>query len=207
MRSRRILALLALPVLGLALAPGAGAATIYSTFGHGDTFSGGGWLIKSGNAPASSFVVAPGADFRFESAELALSTSFAGEVTIRLHDDSGGVPGVVLETFTLDLANSAGAIHGVTSTLTPVLSSGETYWISTIGVGGYTGAWNWSPAAKGLAYTFAGAGQWAPYPTLEAGAFRVNGVSLAAVPEPASLAMAGLGILGVAGLAIRRRMA
>ena len=96
------------------------------------------------------------------------------------------------------MTNPPDALLNVLSVSTPTLTAGTTYWITTQSID-YVGAWNFNnTGAIGLATFSHDSGVSWNSPTNETlGAFRINGDQAATVPEPASIAMWGLGALGL----------
>lgn len=219
------LRLVAATILGLGLAAGATrapASVIFSNLGPGDSFDGfntyfvGGLNSSTGSvfgvgaAQAMAFTVAPGADVTFTEAELALwNTEGSNELTVQLATDLGGLPGTILESIQVTVPGSATLVSAL-STALPVLTAGSTYWIiaTTDLLGNSDFGWFFTdpPASSLIAFqTDDGFGPsgWSSF-TDTGAAFRVSGVSLAAVPEPSALVLAGLG-LPAALVFLRRR--
>jgi hypothetical protein len=115
--------------------------------------------------------------------------SDSGSVTLSESFSLTGTPGT--ETFTLTglFSLTAGSNGGIVSTYAGTITN-----------------------VVGSGYTVLFAGYAPPSPGSGAGAFNDGNISLtiipiSAVPEPASVAMLGLGLLSVGGVALRRRMA
>jgi hypothetical protein len=187
---------------------------IISTFGAGNSYS---FCCGFGNvAPtqmAYPFIISPGPNFIFTSAELALSEGIGSTnaVDISLANDASDLPGAVLETFHLDNAlGPAGANNPpvvVNSLLGPLLLAGSQYWLIESPSASGNGV-NWGTAfiAPNPAQRAAknGTGPW----TVSAidnfsdpGAFSISG-TVASAPEPSSLTLVGAGLmlLSAAGL-------
>ncbi len=184
--------------------PPATAGVITSTFGPGDSFDAGtGWIVDASQDMAMPFTVSGGSNFTFTSVELALSGSL-GTLNILLMSDAAGLPGGVIESITV--TDPAG-ITTATSTAFPTLVAGTTYWIATQYLtDGYDGGWNLND--QGFigpeASTLDSGASWIPFDnTLSA--FRVNGDTIAAVPEPGSLTLLGVGRVSLGGMAWRKR--
>ncbi len=106
------------------------ADTIYSTFGPGQSYFGGGLVLASGNlgiqVPADSFV--PTETATLTDAELALSRS--APVNVYIESDSGGVPGVILDTLTqVGSLSSTSAVVKYNCSSCPQLDAGTTYFL------------------------------------------------------------------------------
>jgi len=178
------------------------AAVITSTFGPGDSYNGGiSWSVIATQDIAMPFTVTGGSNYTFTSVELALSAA-SGDLNILLLSDSAGLPGGVIESMTV---TDPSGITTATSAIFPTLVAGTTYWIATQYVsGGYVGGWNWNDQGLSGPLAFSGnsGASWfsndGTFP-----AFRVNG-DTAAVPEPGSLTLLGLGLLGLVAWRKRR---
>lgn len=200
-------ALLGCGILMGALPSPARADTIYSNLGPGDSFDGGiGWTVSASQPqdPAMPFTV-PGIDYQFTSVELALFGS-PPSLDILLMTDAGG-PGAVIETITIAVPGVSTLVTA-TSVLLPTLTAGTTYWIATDASGGFEGGWNWtSPQVFGnTAFSFNQGATWNVFPGQVESAYRVSGNPVAAIPEPATIVLAGLGGLCLLGRQLRRRV-
>lgn len=129
---------------------------------------------------------------------------FAGApFTMQLMTDVGGLPGAVMETWT-GLTGAAPSISTATGDGSASLVAGTHYYVvlsSTANTG-----WNWANTDTSddlMAYSFNGGSTWSNFTAGQGqfrSAFRVNP---SAVPEPASMAVLGIG--AVALVARRRR--
>lgn len=197
-----------------AAAQGVGRAeVIYSTLGPGDSYSStGGQAVHTPSsaggtyaAHAAVFTIGGTGDYLFTSAELPL-LHYVGEnaFTIRLYTDSNGLPGSILESF--DVIAPTSGLLTVVSGGGIVLEAGRSYFLAALPILSSTSFGIWYATVLGATgdyYSFDELATWHVQATAEEPAFRINGT--AAVPEPASLAMAATA-LGVFALpAIRRR--
>ena len=153
------------------------------------------------------------ADTFFDSARLAVSLAAgANEMDLRLYNTVGGQPGSVLEMIHVSgqMPNfgmfGSGHLVKFDSVLHPLLQAGGTYWLVPF-ASGDTAA-GWYENTQGASGPFAQSLEVEPTSwsviTFPQGAFEVNGTPSPA-PEPSSIALAGVGLVGVAGYAWRRR--
>jgi hypothetical protein len=206
-------------VLALSAGQPAWAGPIFNNFGAGDSYktNQGDAIGKVGAnnfTTASEFTATSSGNL--SSITIALSrigSAGSGDVTVKLETDSGsGGPGSVIESFSVPVS-SLGAFGGnnspvvLNSVLDPALTAGTDYWLVVSAPSPDSIDWNFNPigdigdhatSVNGGAF-FLGSGTH--------GAFRLDSGLAAAVPEPATLALVGLGALGLVGYRRLRRRA
>jgi hypothetical protein len=207
------------PVLAvLAVLAGAGgtarAGVIFSSFGPGDSHETHNTYVESGpntflgiNRSAFSFGVGGATDFLFDGARLALA-KFNGtnEITLRLYADAGGHPGAVLESISLSnqLTPAPGSVVTFASSSRPLLEHGQTYWVLPLASTDTFVGWLFNDqkliGPEAISHDLEPT-TWVINASEALPAFDVSG---SPVPEPASLALLGLGACGLLAF-VRRR--
>lgn len=192
---------------------GGRADVIYSSLGPGDSYSstGGQAIITPSSAGgtyaahAAVFTVGGTGDYLFTSAELPL-LHYVGDNSfiVRLYTESSGLPGTVLESF--DVIAPTSGLLTVVSGGGVVLEAGRSYFLAALPLDTSASFGIWYATVLGGTgdyYSFDELATWKVQATAEEPAFRINGT--AAVPEPASLALAGMALGVVALSAVRRQ--
>jgi hypothetical protein len=177
--------------------------------------------LGNSHGVAAAFTVPIGMSYRLDSLTLPVRQT-AGPATnlqISLLLDTGGVPGLVLDTLAINPTGLTYPWPAVprtfTSSLNPILNGGDTYWVlvqphdRSISNELQNATYQWAAAIAPPApialrnYNFIG-DHWNSWNVLNdyGPAFRVEGT---AVPEPSTLALLGLGSALFWGAARRRR--
>jgi hypothetical protein len=207
-------------VVGVVLAVGASApaqagSVLFTNLGAGDSYNGSdGWTL--GSPDPNDYLTVGSAFTAGATAALGTIEVAAGIVrgtnllTISLDADSGGAPGAVIESFTLNNAMpafgtvSSGSLVTATSVLHPLLTAGTQYWVvlNTPNDGTTWAAWNLNTIGDSGPFFQTDNGS-PPFPGPNTrGAMRITGQ---AVPEPSSMALAGTALLMI-GCCLRRRI-
>jgi hypothetical protein len=170
----------------LIFAGAAGATTLYTDFGPGQSFgvSAAGILGSTPVYQASAASFTPSVTGTLDSIDLPVFVSSGTATFIVEVTSSSGVPGAVLESFTLTSITSSATIRTLTSIVHPSLSSLLTYWIVVFPGGTTTsGGWNFNSVGRtGLDVSHDGGSSWSPSFVTATPTFDVIGTPT--VPEP-----------------------
>jgi hypothetical protein len=173
--------------------------TLFTNFSAGFGYNtGNGNFIGNfgdGNLYAETDSFTASATASLSSIDIALSCVFAcpDPVTVSFARNSGGLPGAVLETFSvaggsLPAFGSGGAPMVLNSVLHPLLTSGMEYWVTVAPDSNDSAAWGLnSTGDASVAYLSQDGGTtWDTTSTATPGALQVNGV-----PEPSTVILLG----------------
>lgn len=198
----------------LAIGLPAGATTLFSSFGAGDTFVDGGLGIGGATGQigynAIAFAFTPGVDFTVTQIDLVLSLASGSGFIVDLDTSSGNVPSAVLGSWALPSPPFPAAVSTLTSSGI-ALAAGNTYWLAVLPGGTDTwGFWDANPDGvtaaaglnKGTSWVNTGPGN-------SEGVFDIVGSDIV-TPEPASCVLTCIGLAGCAGFQrfrVRRALA
>jgi hypothetical protein len=195
--------------------PSQADSIVFSNLGPGDSYQGGsgytvGNLGAGGGYRVYGFAFTVGATST-DLGTIGVAVGFVtgtNQLTINLDADSGGSPGSVIESFTLNGAMppfgtySMGNLVTATSVLHPLLTAGSQYWVVVSVPNDGT-----SQAAWALNST----GDMGPFAIYSNGTEIVNGTGLrgamliTGVPEPSSIVMVSISAVVILGCGLRRR--
>ena len=202
MLKRRMKRFLATSCSALALVCAAHSVVLYSSFGPGDTFQPlWGWTacgsLTSLGAIVTGFQFVSAASGDVGRIDVALSHSTGSYgFSLDLYDDASNLPNNLLGTWTGTAVIELGTWPGFASINVPAgtpLAAGGTYWL--IARADPTSDLAWNPNSIGLTGILKQNANY--FPNSDVGAFRLE-----TVPEPASVALLGIGL---GALLARRR--
>jgi hypothetical protein len=186
------------------------AETIFNNFGPGDTYQKNSSYVI-GLAGGGTFTSSQGDGFRVTGGNYTLNSltlalcivSGPNAVDVQFRADAGGVPGTILETFHFSNLGQFGKLNPPvvgTSELHPLLLEGEEYWVTASAGDQTTAGWNLNSTGDFGDVAF----------SRDEGPFTVTQRPLAAmridaVPEPTTITLLSIGIVGMAGYTLRRR--
>jgi PEP-CTERM motif len=215
MRNPRYLWIVATFVVLLLPAVSYADTVVAGTFGSGQSFqTSAGWSVyyNSGCGTAcfqnvaSSFT--PTGTFTLTQIDVAASgLSGTNQIGVELLSDASGAPGSVLESWTLTNVPSYGSSFTpeALAAVSPItLSAGTTYWVELVSLSSNPTVWNYSPSIMGSTDVLGNATgpNWVADSNQFVPAYDVLGT--AAVPEPSTLLLFGVGLLSLAGMVLLR---
>lgn len=154
MRRTSTLAGLFAPMFVMVVQASAASLILYSSYGPGDTYGVSAAPIGFANQGQANYFI-PADTVELESIEVTLALAYDGTaapITFRLQADNAGLPGTVIETYTVtptDLFNSTFRPPQTLNSLShPLLLANATYWVTATMTSG-SAFWFISPTGVG----------------------------------------------------------
>jgi len=179
---------------------------VFSDLGPGNTYHNGfGYDVGSSQNSTEAFTFTPGNSYTLTQIDLGLGwiAPSTAQVTVELRDDNSGIPGMVIESWSVSNLPQFGSTNDIVQTVTPIgavaLVSGQQYWLRLSSSD--EAAWNAnSQNVTGTRYLTTNS--FTLKDTVDMGAFDVLG-DVVATPEPSYVVLLALG-LGFFWVVVRR---
>ena len=182
------------------------ADTIYSNLGPGNTWTVNREYDVNSDFMASPFVTSGGGNLLDVSLPLF---SINNPVGLGLYTDSGGKPGTLLESWSVDVPGFPGILTTIPSVQNPLLSAATEYWfvIDVADDQKRNLAWYWNDQSVSGGVWFGNdlSGLIGAVPASPAPAIQLDSTAVTAVPEPASWISLASGVAIMAILGVIRR--